>query len=241
MTHAVARLRTERLAQSKRPFRARGASLVRCERCRVAEQYCICAWQPEVQARSAVCLLMYDTEPMKPSNTGWLIADVVQDTFAFGWSRTESNPELLELLADPQWQPYVVFPEEYQLPEQQIVHELPAAEDGGKRPLFVVLDGTWHEARKMFRKSTFLHQLPLLSLRPEQVSRYHLRHSDNKEHLSTAEVMVSCLQLAADKDAAQALAAWFKRFTTHYLAARTPPRRQERDRLLAAPKANLDG
>ena len=48
---------------------------------------------------------MADIEPLKPSNTGWLIADVVPDTFAFGWARTEVDPALLELLADPQWQP----------------------------------------------------------------------------------------------------------------------------------------
>lgn len=233
MPHAVARLRAARLARSRRPFRARGALLVRCPRCRVAQQYCICCWQPDVQARSAVCLLMYDTEPMKPSNTGWLIADVVKDCFAFGWSRTETNPALLELLADKGWQPYVVFPEEYSLPGQRVVHELPVANQDGVvlRPLFVVLDGTWQEARKMFRKSAFLHEFPLLSLRPEQLSRYHLRHSDNAGHLSTAEVMVSCLHLASDHEAAEALSGWFTRFTRHYLAARTPPGREQLHRL----------
>ena len=49
-----------------------------------------------------MCLLMHDVEPMKPSNTGWLIADVIDDTTAFAWSRTEVDPELLRLLADPQ-------------------------------------------------------------------------------------------------------------------------------------------
>ena len=53
---------------------------------------------------------MADIEPLKPSNTGWLVADVVLDTFAFGWARTETDPDLLSLLADPPWQPYGVFP-----------------------------------------------------------------------------------------------------------------------------------
>ena len=43
MPHAVSRLRDERLARSKKPFLARGASLVRCERCRVGAAYCMCA------------------------------------------------------------------------------------------------------------------------------------------------------------------------------------------------------
>jgi hypothetical protein len=61
-----------------------------------------------------------DIEPLKPSNTGWLIADVVADTFAFGWARTEVDPALLALLADPQWQPYVVFPGEFVAPERVV-------------------------------------------------------------------------------------------------------------------------
>ncbi|MCK9237336.1 MAG: DTW domain-containing protein [Thiopseudomonas sp.] len=239
MPHAVARLRAKRLAISKKPFQARGALLVRCPRCRVAQEYCICAWQPQVAARSAVCLLMYDAEPLKPSNTGWLIADVVADTFAFGWARTEVEPALLDLLADPQWQPYVVFPQEYAQPNQHVVHELQqdtmqthGQDAAPKRPLFIVLDGTWHEARKMFRKSEYLHHFPILSLRPEQVSRYHLRHSVNLEHLSTAEVMVLCLHLAEEVQAAEALAEWFVRFNRHYLAARTPLSKQQAQRLM---------
>ena len=80
MSHAVSRLRTERLARAKAPFTARGSRAERCERCRVIPQYCLCDWLPRVPARSAICLLMHDVEPTKPSNTGWLIADVIGDT-----------------------------------------------------------------------------------------------------------------------------------------------------------------
>ena len=167
MPHAVSRLRDQRMARSKKPFLGRGVLLVRCERCRVNVDYCMCAWQPKVTADSAVCLLMHDTEPLKPTNTGWLIADVVPDTFAFGASRTQVDKKILALLADPQWQPYVVFPQEY-APTESVVHTVPHAELKvvGKRPLFVLLDGTWNEARKMFRKSAYLADLPVLSLQP---------------------------------------------------------------------------
>jgi DTW domain-containing protein YfiP len=87
---------------------------------------------------------MCDIEPLKPSNTGWLIADVVADTAAFGWARTEVDPALLTMLADPQWQPYLVFPGEFIAPER-VVTEVSIQTD--KRPLFVLLDGTWPEAR----------------------------------------------------------------------------------------------
>jgi DTW domain-containing protein YfiP len=217
MTHAVARLRAERLARSLKPFVARGSRAPRCPRCRVLGSHCLCAWLPQVEARAGVCLLMYDVEALKPSNTGWLIADLVADTFAFGWQRTTVDPALLALLADPQWQPYVVFPGEYAEP-QRVIGELPA--DSGKRPLFILLDATWTEARKMFRKSPYLDNLPVLSLQPEQLSRYRLRRSKRDEHLCTAEVAALCLEQAGDGRAAGALDAWLDLFTERYLGAK---------------------
>lgn len=234
MPHAVSRLRDQRMARSKKPFLGRGVLLVRCERCRVNVDYCMCAWQPKVTADSAVCLLMHDTEPLKPTNTGWLIADVVPDTFAFGWSRTQVDKKILALLADPQWQPYVVFPQEY-APTESVVHTVPHAELKvvGKRPLFVLLDGTWNEARKMFRKSAYLVDLPVLSLQPDDISGYRLRRSTREEHLCTAEVTALCLHLADDAVAAQALEQWFTRFNRHYLASRKPPSIAEKEALRA--------
>jgi hypothetical protein len=167
-----------------------------------------------------MCLIMADIEPLKPTNTGWLVADVVADTAAFGWARTEVDPALLALLADPQWQPYVVFPAQFAAPQRVVSELAPVATANGKRPLFVLLDATWSEARKMFRKSPYLDGLPVLSLQPEQVSRYTLRRSQQAEHLCTAEVAALCLALAGEPHAAQVLDAYFGVFTNHYQAAK---------------------
>ena len=221
--HAVSRLRTERLARSAKPFLARGGPKgERCPGCRLVPSHCLCSVRPVVPTRAGVCLLMADIEPLKPSNTGWLIADVVPDTFAFGWARTEVDPGLLALLADPQWQPYVVFPGEF-ADAGRVVAALPVAEAVGlatKRPLFVLLDATWPEARKMFRKSPYLNHLPVLSLAPEQVSRYVLRRSKRGDHFCTAEVAALCLDLAGESHASLTLDAYLDVFTHHYLQAK---------------------
>lgn len=222
--HAVSRLRTERLARSAKPFLARGGSRVeRCPGCRVALSHCLCALRPQVPTRAGVCLLMADIEPLKPSNTGWLIADVVADTYAFGWARTGVDPALLALLADSQWQPYLVFPGEF-VDAGRVVTQLRPVEapDGlsGKRPLFILLDATWPEARKMFRKSPYLDRLPVLSLKPEQLSTYRLRRSRRDDHFCTSEVAALCLELAGDTHAAHTLAAYLDVFTHHYLQAK---------------------
>jgi DTW domain-containing protein YfiP len=222
MSHAVSQLRAARLSRSVKPFLARGGPKgERCASCRLVPSHCLCALRPNVPTRAGMCLLMADIEPLKPSNTGWLIADVVTDTFAFGWARTEVDPALLALLNDPQWQPYVVFPAEF-ADDARVVHEVTHAADTRpvKRPLFVLLDGTWDEARKMFRKSPYLQNFPVLSLHPEQLSRYKLRRAQSEAHLCTAEVGAMCLALANDAQAAEALNAYFEVFTEHYLKAK---------------------
>jgi DTW domain-containing protein YfiP len=217
--HAVSRLRAERLARSTKPFMARGGIKgERCPGCRLVPSHCICALRPELPTQAGMCLLMADIEPLKPSNTGWLIADVVAHTFAFGWSRTEVDPALLALLADPQWQAFVVFPGEFVEPER-VVHALPVMPEG-QRPLFILLDATWTEARKMFRKSPYLNHLPVLSLKPEQVSHYQLRRSRREDHFCTSEVASLCLELAAELDAAKTLQAYLDIYTHHYLQAK---------------------
>lgn len=219
LPHAVSRLRTERLARSAKPFLARGGIKgERCPGCRLVPSHCICALHPEVTTPVGMCLLMADIEPLKPSNTGWLIADVVPDTFAFGWARTEVDPALLALLADPQWQAFVVFPGEFVAPER-VVGDLPDLPTG-QRPLFILLDATWPEARKMFRKSPYLNRLPVLSLAPEQVSRYQLRRSKRDDHFCTSEVASLCLELAGEPRAADTLQAYLDVYTHHYLQAK---------------------
>lgn len=222
--HAVSQLRTARLARAVKPFRARGwPQGGRCPGCRLMPSHCLCDLRPVVPTRAGMCLLMADIEPLKPSNTGWLIADVVADTFAFGWARTEVDPALLTLLADPQWQPYVVFPAEFAPPERMVTQLLPdVAVEGlpAKRPLFVLLDGTWSEASKMFRKSPYLDQFPVLSLQPEQISNYRLRRSSRSDHFCTSEVGALCLALADEPHAAQVLDAYLEAFTDHYLQAK---------------------
>ena len=216
-SHAVSRLRSERLARSLKPFVSRGSRSERCPGCRVIPSYCLCAWRPRVEVQAGVCLLMYDVEALKPSNTGWLIADLVADTHAFGWQRTEVDPRLLALLDDPQYAPCVVFPGEYAEPER-VIEVLPPPADG-KRPLFILLDATWPEARKMFRKSPYLERLPVLSLEGD-VSRYRLRRSRRGEHLCTAEVAALCLDKAGDAQAGALLQAWLDVYSERYLLAK---------------------
>ncbi|MGK9175917.1 DTW domain-containing protein [Yokenella regensburgei] len=220
--NAVLQLRATRLARSTRPFLARGNRVIRCQGCLLPRKRCLCDTVKPVTARSRFCLVMYDTEPMKPSNTGRLIADILPDTLAFEWSRTEPPQALIDLCTSNDYQPMVVFPASYAGSEREVL----AAPPSGKPPLFIMLDGTWTEARKMFRKSPWLDALPVISVDLARVSAYHLREAHAEDQYCTAEVAIALLDIAGDGDAAKGLGSHFSLFRERYLAGKSHHQRR---------------
>lgn len=217
--HQVEQLFHYRKSIATKAFNARGKKVDRCEQCRVAKKHCICAHRPTTQSELGFALLMYDAEVLKPSNTGWLIADLVPNTFAYLWHRTEVDSNLLVLLNDEQWQPFLVFPKQYASAQQQVFeHQLPELQPQ-KKPLFILLDASWKEAKKMFRKSPYLAQLPVISLNfSDQTMQadYQLRKAANKGQFATVEVAAKLAELAGEQHTSSLLAAWFEVFKYHY-------------------------
>lgn len=214
MKNSVLVLRQQQIAAAKREYKARGSKLSRCEYCLLSETLCICDGIEEANCDAAVCLLMYHNESFKPSNTGRLIADVVPDNYAFRWDRTDPDKALLSLLENGDYQPFIVFPED-NMPQERVVKQVERIDN--KKPLFVFLDGTWREAKKMIRKSPYLDGFPILSISPEKLSEYHLRVAAFEHQLGTAEVAIMVLELAGELDASKKLERHFIDFRNAYL------------------------
>ncbi|MEQ4780302.1 tRNA-uridine aminocarboxypropyltransferase [Providencia huaxiensis] len=212
--NAVYHLRQQRFALSTKPFKARGCRVKRCQYCLLPIPQCLCQDTVSSQAKSQFCLIMFDGEVFKPSNTGKLIADILPDTLAFQWSRTEPDAQLLAALQDTTRQPYLIFPESYAQNERVVVNE-PTLSD--KPALFVLLDGTWPEARKMFRKSPYLNDIPMLSINTKARTDYLLRTPSREEQHCTAEVAATVLELAGDLNASKQLFSHFNLFRQKYL------------------------
>ncbi len=238
--HAVHQLHQYRKSISTTTYKARGQRVVRCQRCQLAQQFCICDIAPkqeEVNTDAAFLLLMYDTEVLKPSNTGKLIADLIPDTFAFLWSRTEENLALLQVINDEKWFPMIVFPQQY-AGENRKVFTNKVTCPTGKRPLFIMLDGSWREAKKMFRKSPYLDRFPMVSFDAKASfetnatklntlennmlspvgsdSRYTVRKTELAHQFSTAEVAARVLDMHGEHDNAHLLDLWFDVFNFQY-------------------------
>ncbi|MBV0934647.1 tRNA-uridine aminocarboxypropyltransferase [Marinobacterium weihaiense] len=212
----------------RKPFVARGSGVVRCEDCRLPQEVCICEWRFTVPAKCQFWLLTHRYELYKPTNTGRLIMDSIKHTRLFEWSRTEPCEQLLAALADECYAPCLVFPAGEDYRERMI--EDPANDPrmpDARIPVFIILDGTWRQARRMFRHSRYLQHLPVIEPRTDRLSRYQLRRSTIDHHLCTAEVAVALLEQVGDQAAADHLEGYFERFNSRYIATRRRWARRE--------------
>ena len=200
----------------RKPFVARGSNVVRCAGCQLQVDSCICAARRQVAARVEFCLLSHKNELYKPTNTGRLIVDCIRGSRVFTWHRTEPDPAFLALINDPTIDPYLVFPEEadYQARMTAFVAK------PGRQPVFILLDGTWRQARRIFRLSRYLAHLPVISLTTPRQSVYQLRKAAEVNHLCTVEVAAALLEQIGDVDAAVHLNDYFELFNERYRLTR---------------------
>ncbi|WP_371833599.1 tRNA-uridine aminocarboxypropyltransferase [Shewanella sp. H8] len=223
--HAVHRLYEYRKSLSTKPYGARGKKLIRCNLCRLGELFCTCQYRQYLNTNVSFMLIMYNDEVLKPTNSGRLIADLIPDTHAFLWTRTDTDSAMLALLDHPKYQPFLVFPQQYVESDQVIVEQITAAdlsiEQGQtKTALLVMLDGSWREAIKMYRKSPYLQKMPVLSFAPDTLATYALRKGSHDFQLGTAEVAALALTAAQEPQNGLALATWFDLFVESSLLGR---------------------
>ena len=203
-------------------FKARGSFVKRCSGCHLPRLNCLCPYRASAESAARIWLLTHPLEQFKPTNTGRLIRDVLATTEVFTWYRAAPDPRLLALLDDQQLAPFVIFPDDQpdyagRVVGMEAVSEIKAE---GRTPVFLLLDGTWRQARRIFRKSPYLERLPVLPLAAAKLTRYRLRKPASEAHLCTAEVAIELLRQSGDLDAAQVLDDYFDAFNDSYAASR---------------------
>lgn len=185
-----------------------------CPHCLLVHQ-CVCQQVPQLTSALQLSLLMHDNEWSRDTNTGRWLTATLPDCQAFSWSRVEPNAALKARIADPGHYSVLVYPGE---PSLRVEDALAQARALHRKPHFILLDGTWQEAKKMERKSPWLKDLPRVTLSPQQLSQYRLRRNQSDGHLCTLEVGCELLRALDEAPQADALAAFFAQFMAIFQA-----------------------
>lgn len=77
---------------------------------------------------------------------------------------------------------------------------------------YIIIDGTWQEAGKIYNRSPYLHDIPAVKVGVEGDSVYHLRRNQKPGCLCTAECVIAALTARGFESDANRLQAEFGRF-----------------------------
>ncbi|EPA0548421.1 DTW domain-containing protein [Vibrio alginolyticus] len=172
---------------------------------------CMCSLMPKLTSEHNILLLMHPNELNRDTNTGQLLEQCQLNIERVIWDRKQPPAELLTLLADPSRYPVLLFPCEESITLEHVVLQ---SQQQTKTPLFIILDATWQEARKMINKSRWLEGIPTMGLSASADSQYQLRRNQQQGNLCTFEVAAHLLGQLGEQNNQQQM----QRFFAHYLA-----------------------
>ena len=128
-------------------------------------------------------LLTHSKELEKRSNTGRVVLEVLGGAAEqIRWDRTNPPAGLVE-----------------EIEAGGVALVYPGAADEANNDLsginrFIIIDGTWHEARKIHQRSPYLRKVRRICLKPAGESVYNLRKNQKKACLCTAECVIEILR-----------------------------------------------
>ncbi|WP_087020565.1 tRNA-uridine aminocarboxypropyltransferase [Thaumasiovibrio subtropicus] len=184
-----------------------------CPNCHF-HHHCLCDAIPQLQSQHQFVLLQHPREQDKATNTGQLIEWALASTTSVTWSRVETPNRLIAQCQRDDISPWLLFPGDDNHPavdEAQLAHQ-------DKQHLFIIVDATWQEARKMVRRSPWLEAIPRLAINQAYPSRYRLRRNQAAGNLCTSEVASRLLATCGEVHQATQLDQLLDDFQTLYQA-----------------------
>jgi DTW domain-containing protein YfiP len=169
-------------------------SRTRCPRCLFLRRVCLCAAIPTVVTRTRIVIVRHHLERWRSSNSGRLAHLALPNSEIIEHGGARGSAVLPALTGG-----WLVFPEG----EPAMRPPVPAPEQ------LVVLDATWSQARRMFRKLAGLRGLPILRLPDAPMPAARLREAPSPGRVSTIEAIARALRLIEGDASAAPLEALF--------------------------------
>ncbi|MBU3091098.1 DTW domain-containing protein [Clostridium sp. CM028] len=186
-----------------------------CNTCGLPIINCLCDKAPKIKTNANIWILSTEKEFYRPSNTARILKIVnPHSTEIFLWERTKIPEKLVANINNEIYEPFLLFPiENCEAALRKVEYKRT-----GKIPVFIIIDGTWKEARKIVRRSAYLEKLPIISLNPSFKSKYDLRRGAVDGNLCTIEAAIEVLKLNREIESAQVVNTFYNLFLKSYKA-----------------------
>jgi DTW domain-containing protein len=206
-----------------------------CARCGRPQTVCYCEAITPVPTRTRVLLLQHPREHGNAINTARIAALALPNCELHVGVEFASEAAVNAALNDPERPAVILYPSAQ-------ARDL-AADPPAQPVTLVVIDGTWHQARKLLRKNPHLLALPHYAFAPAAPSEYQIRREPKPEYVSTIEALACALPyLEGDHARFEALLAPFRRMVAMqvaFAARSTGGRKRERRRNSVSARARL--
>lgn len=179
---------------------------------------CICSLLPKLSSEHSLILLMHPNELTRDTNTGKLLTQCQLNVTQVVWDRKTPPAALLETLANPSLLPVLLFPSEESLTLEQVQQQ---STEQSRRPLYIILDATWQEARKMINKSRWLEGVAMMGLTTQADSQYQLRRNQQEGNLCTFEVAAQLLRQLGEEQNQKQMLNFFEQYLPRFQAEKS--------------------
>lgn len=173
-----------------------------CWTCHRPGVACFCALARPFASAAEFALIVHPYENKSTVGTAWILRRSISNLH---WIRSageglDADPRLAELLNNPATEPLLLFPgvQAFNLSTAS-TERWRALVPPTKKPLFVVLDGTWTQAAAILRKSTRLQSLPRVSFETVRLSEYGFKKQPHAACLSSVEGVHRVIELLAER------------------------------------------
>lgn len=160
-----------------------------CPRCYMRREICICPILPTVQTQTEFLILRHVREAGRPSNTGRLVTLAMPNSRIItcgGGNLTGLSSMLSSIDKNLLNRPgtWLLWPDGTNAPAD--------LSDIAPPDRVVVLDATWRQARRLYKRLPVLHAMPRLHL-PAPRPRNRLRRQHRSDGMSTIEAVAAAI------------------------------------------------
>lgn len=152
-----------------------------CSECGKAIKACICHKITKINSDIEIIILQHPSEVKNAIGTARILNLSLPHCQTLIGEDFTDNAILNTYLADPNRTCYLLYPSEKSIN----IDTLPSAEV--IKGTFIILDGTWRKALKIYHSSTNLHSIQAVKYDSSLESRYTIRQTSVKGGLSTVE------------------------------------------------------
>jgi len=167
-----------------------------CPDCGRPESVCLCSALVQVPTQTRVVILQHPRESDVPINTARIAERALPNSELHVGVELCESARVREALSNPAAPAILLYP-------GSDARDL--ARDPPEGPVtLTVIDGTWWQAQKLFKKNPFLATLPRYALDPRSPSRYRIRREPAAHCVSTIEAItlaLGVLERRASRDA----------------------------------------